>query len=83
MNRENPGVSCDCVLLRKEKTSREFRMSAEFSFFVFSTMYGDTETKKRGGKNGWRAHTGPVLKKSNPESEDETWEKEKVFSNGF
>lgn len=52
-------------------------------FFVFSTMYGDTETKKRGGKNGWRAHTGPVLKKSNPESEDETWEKEKVFSNGF
>ena len=27
----------------ERKTSREFRMSAEFSFFVFSTMYGDKE----------------------------------------
>ena len=33
--------------------------------------------------NVWGYRNKKVLKKSNPESEDETWEKEKVFSNGF
>ena len=74
----------------ERKTSREFRMSAEFSFCFtrdctrcnFREMYGDTECESE-RRTGRRAHTEPVLKKSNSESENETWEKEKVFSNGF
>lgn len=63
MNRGNPGVSCDCVLLRKEKNNREFRMSAEFSFFVLPEIaqgaisercMGIQNVKVKGGQGGAR-----------------------------
>lgn len=58
-------------------------MSAKFSF-LFSVRCMGIQKQRREEERTGGAHTGPVLKKSNPESEDyETWEKEKVFSNGF
>jgi hypothetical protein len=63
MNRENPGVSCDCVLLRKEKNQQRISHERGILFIVLPEIaqgaisercMGIQNMKVKGGQGGAR-----------------------------